>query len=87
MKLKSGFVLREVAGSFVVVPTGSELDFNGMINLNETGKTIWNCLENDTDIDAVIAVILSEYDTDEATARTAVEGFVEKLRSHGFLEE
>lgn len=87
MKLKSGFILREIAGSCVVVPTGAELDFNGMISLNETGKTIWKCLENDTDIDAVVAAILSEYDTDEATARSAVEGFIEKLRSHGFLEE
>ena len=87
MKLKPGFILRDVAGSCVVVPTGAELNFNGMISLNETGKTIWNCLENDTDVDAVVAAILSEYDTDEATARTAVEGFIEKLRKHGFLEE
>ncbi len=87
MKLKPGFVLREVAGSCVVVPTGAELDFNGMISLNETGKTIWKCLENDVNFDDIVAAILAEYDVDEATAHTAVEGFIEKLRSHGFLEE
>ena len=87
MKLKPGFVLREVAGSCVVVPTGAELDFNGMISLNETGKVIWNCLENDTDVDAVVAKILTEYEIDEATARMAVDGFVNKLREHGFIEE
>ena len=87
MKLKPGFVLREVAGSCVVVSTGAELNFNGMISLNETGKAIWKCLENDTDIDAIVAAILAEYDTDEGTVRGAVEAFVEKLRSHGFIEE
>ena len=87
MKLKPGFILREVAGSCVVVPTGAELNFNGMISLNETGKFIWQCLENDTDVDAIVAKIISEYDTDEATAKGAVEAFVQKLRSHGFLDE
>ncbi len=87
MKLKPGFILREVAGSCVVVPTGAELNFNGMISLNETGKFIWQCLENDTDVDSIVAKIISEYDTDESTAKGAVEAFVQKLRSHGFLDE
>lgn len=87
MKLKSGFVLREVAGSCVVVPVGAELDFNGMITLNETGKTLWTSLENDTDEDALVAALLAEYDADEATARKGVIAFIDKLREHGFIEE
>ena len=87
MKLKEGFVLREVGDSCVVVPTGSELNFNGMISLNETGKTLWKALENESDIDGLIAAILAEYDVDEGTARPAVEGFVAKLRENGFIDE
>ena len=87
MKLKDGFVLREVAGSCVVVSTGAELNFNGMITLNETGKTLWNALAEETDIAGLTTVLLSEYDVDEATAKTAVEGFVAKLREHGFINE
>jgi hypothetical protein len=45
MKLKEGFVLRDVAGSCVVVPTGTDLNFNGMISLNDTGKVLWQRLE------------------------------------------
>ena len=87
MKLKDGFVLREVGDSCVVVPTGAELNFNGMISLNETGKTLWQALENDTDIDGLTAALLAEYDVDDATARPAVESFVAKLRENGFLNE
>ncbi len=87
MKLKDGFVLREVAGACVVVPTGADLNLNGMISLNETGKTLWTCLEKETDVDAMVAALLAEYDVDEATARDGVGKFVEKLRAHGFLEE
>lgn len=87
MKIKDGFVMREVAGSCVVVPTGAELNLNGMITLNETGKTLWNALSEETDISGLTAALLAEYDVDEATAKSAVEGFVAKLREHGFINE
>lgn len=87
MKLKEGFGLREVGGSCVVVPTGAELNFNGMITLNETGKTLWTALETDTDIDGLTAALLAEYDVDDATAKGAAEGFVAKLRENGFIDE
>ena len=38
MKLKDGFILREVAGQTVVLPTGGDLHLNMMITLNETAK-------------------------------------------------
>ena len=87
MKLKDGFVLREVGGSFVVVPTGAELNFNGMITLNESGKFLWQALENETDTDGLVAALLAEYDVDAATAKRAVDAFVAKLRDNGFINE
>ena len=41
MKLKDGFVLRQVGGQTVVLASGSELDLNMMITLNGTGKFLW----------------------------------------------
>ncbi len=42
MKIKKGFVLRDVAGRSVVVATGAAAKrFRGMVMLNETGKEIW----------------------------------------------
>ena len=42
MKLKSGFVLKEIAGECVVVAVDSALNLDGMITLNSTAKTIWH---------------------------------------------
>ncbi len=86
MKLKNGFVLREVAGDTVVVPAGAEVNFNGMITLNETAKTLWLALEKDTDIEGLTNALLSEFEVDEATAKAAAEKFVEKLKGLDFLE-
>ena len=46
MKIKKGFVLRDVAGRSVVVATGTAAKkFRGMIILNDTGKDIWQGLQ------------------------------------------
>lgn len=86
MKLKDGFLLRQVAGQTVVLPTGNELDLNMMITLNDTGKFLWEHLNTDTDQAALVAALLGEYDVDEATAVKAVADFVKKLDDNGFLD-
>ena len=85
MKLKDGFMLRQIAGQTVVLPCGDELDLNLMITLNDTGAFLWEKLSEETDEDALVAALLAEYDVDEATAKKAVEDFVKKLNEHGFL--
>ena len=85
MKLKDGFLMRQVAGQTVVLPCGDELDLNLMITLNETGAFLWERLTEETTEDALVAALLSEYDCDEVTAKQAVAGFVKKLDDHGVL--
>lgn len=87
MKLKDGFILREVAGQIVVLPSGDDLELNMMITLNEVGKFIWLLLEKETDETSIVAAILREYDVDKTTAEVAVAGFIKKLNEHGFLAE
>lgn len=86
MKLKNGFVLREVAGECVVVPAEEDLNFNGMITLNATGKLLWSCLEKGTTIEEMTAALCSEYDIDQATAAADATEFADKLKERGFLE-
>lgn len=85
MKLKDGFILREVAGEQVVIPTGDALDLNMMITLNESGAFLWKQLEQENTEDGMVSALLAEYDVDEATARTCVAAFVAKLKEHDFL--
>ena len=85
MKLKEGFLLREIAGQTVVLPTGGDLDINMMITLNGTGAFLWEHLQEETNEAALVSALLAEYDVDEATALSAVTAFVEKLRKNDFL--
>ena len=45
MKIREGFILREVAGVFAAVPVeGESRQFHGMIQMNETGAFMWRNL-------------------------------------------
>ena len=85
MKLKEGFLMRQVAGQVVVLPTGGAMDLDMMITLNDTGAFLWQKLQENTDEAALVAAVLAEYDVDEATAKQAVANFVAKLSENGFL--
>ena len=48
MKIKEGFVLRQVADSWMAVPIGSMAEeIHGLIALNETAADIWNILQDE----------------------------------------
>ena len=70
MKIIKEFILRNIAGECVLVPTGATTqEFNGLITLSDTGKFIWEHLETVDSFDELIALMLEEYEIDEETAR------------------
>lgn len=88
MKIKEDFLLREVAGSNIVVPLGdAEMNFGGMMTLNEVGTFIWRALEQETTEEAVVKALLSEYAIDEATAKKDVHTYIARLRDKGVIED
>ena len=88
MKLKDGFVLREVAGSFMVVPVGKRTqEVPGVIALTETGAFLWKLLAQGADEKDLVAALLAEYEVSEDQAATDVHAFVEKAAEQGLLEE
>lgn len=87
MKIKEGFLLREVAGNIIVVPVGDAvLNFDGMINLNETGAFLWKKLEDDVDHYYLLEELMKEYDVDEETAKADISDFLNKMYGAGLLD-
>ena len=87
MKIKDGFVLREVADSFVVMNIGGELAFNGMITLNEVGAFIWKAVENGDNAEEIAKKITLEYEIDYETALSDTKVIIEKMNGVGVLEQ
>ena len=88
MKIREGFVLRDVAGKTFVVATGALSErFSGMITLNETGKFIWNCVAQGLDAEQIVNKILESFeDADRATVERDVNAFIGKLIEGEIIE-
>lgn len=88
MKVKSDFILREVAGSYVVVPVNDlTMDFNGMINLNETGAFLFELLQKGADKSELISRMLEEYEVTAEKAEADIDKFIQKLKDADVLEQ
>lgn len=87
MKIKSGYILKDVAGSNLIVPIGENLvDFSQMITINETGAFLFEKLQNGAEIDELATAMTQEYDIDFDTAKADAEKFVTLLSNEGMLE-
>lgn len=88
MKIKDGFLLRQVGGNNVVVPVGAQaVDFRCLITLNEVGAFLWQKLAVDCTVADLVEALLAEYDVTADIATADVERFVASLREKNLLDE
>ena len=86
MKKKLEFVLREIAGDLLLVPTGkTALDLNGMLTLNEVGGEIWKMLDDVDSEEEIVDRLLEDYDVQREELQQDVREFLERLRELGIL--
>lgn len=87
MKIKKGFVIRTVGGQNVAVPVGEmSKNFHGMINLNETGKFLWDFFSQEHTLEEGVVALCGEYDVDSSIAENDVKRFMETILSNGFAD-
>lgn len=88
MKLKYEFVVTEVAGEHVAVPVGKGAEeLSAVLRLNETAAEILNCLQQDTDIEAIVSYLADNYEATHERLFASVEQFVALLREKDLLDE
>ena len=86
MRIEKEFVLREIAGDYIIIPTGTAvLEFNGLITVNEVGVFLWNMLQQDVTLEQLVQGVLAEYDVEEAVAREDILEFLDTLVKGGIL--
>ena len=88
MKISKEFMLREIAGEYIVVPTGQAVfRFMGLITVNEVGAFLWETLQNQACTEQQLTNLVCEmYQVEEKVARQDVEEFVKALKEREILE-
>ncbi|MDF2608761.1 MAG: hypothetical protein K0R92_235 [Lachnospiraceae bacterium] len=88
MRIKSGYILRKIAGSDMVVPVGSNIaDFNGIISLNESAAFLWRHLTEGVELPRLVAVLAEEYNISKEQAQVDTENFIAGLQQANILME
>ncbi len=88
MRIKQGFVMRDVAGQAVAVATGKASEtFRGMIKLNATGARIWRGIEQGLDEPTIAERLVADYGIPAEQAAADVTAFVSRMREAGLLED
>ncbi|MBQ8830095.1 MAG: PqqD family protein [Oscillospiraceae bacterium] len=87
MKLKYEFVVREIMGEYVLVPSGeAALTFGGMITTSEVGAFLIDVLKDEVTKEEMADRLMAEYDVDIDTANADIDEFLSKLDQLGIIE-
>jgi len=79
-KIKAGFVTREVGNELVLVPlTGNVAQMDELFTMNETGKFIWENIDEDSTIDVLAEKMVEVFEVSPEIAKRDVVGFLEKM--------
>lgn len=86
MKLEKDFILREMAGEYVIIPTGKKVPLQeGLLTVNESGARLWKKLEQGAGFDELVEAVLERYEVSEEAAVKEIQEFVETLLQNGIL--
>ncbi len=81
------FLLREIAGECVLIPTGSGAEqFNGMIAVNSTFRFLWELFQTPSTIQEVLQVAKQAYSDESGALEQDIFRFVRECVQYGFLK-
>ena len=88
MKARGGFILRNLAGEYVLTPVGEQMkSFDGVAVMNELSAFIWERLQRDVSRQELLSAILEEYDVEEETCGRDLDTVLKNMLEMGVIEE
>lgn len=86
--IRSGYILREIAGDYTIIPVDEESEFTNSIMVpNDSAIFLWKAFEKPSTIEEVVRKGLEEYEVTEEIIRNSTERFIAECLKHGILEE
>lgn len=87
-RIKPGFILREIAGEYAIVPVDADsLITNAVMSPNESAVFLWKAFEHSSTKEDVVRSGMQEYDVTEEAIRKSIDRFVEDSLRYRILEE
>lgn len=90
MKLKDGLILREVAGQYVIVPTGKRVrEVTNIVYISSSAAYLWDYMKNhEFEKEDLVKRIMEHYTgVTEEKASEDIDKFLNTLSSNSILDD
>ena len=90
MKLKDGLILREVAGQYVIVPTGKRVkDVTNIVYISSSAAYLWDYMkDHEFEKEDLVERILEHYEgVTREKAAADIEKFLKTLADNNILDD
>ncbi|MBE6928269.1 MAG: PqqD family protein [Ruminococcaceae bacterium] len=85
MKINDQYVVRRVAGEYILVPLTGDFDFNGIISFNEMGRQIFDLLPKVQTQEELVDRLFEIYDAPREVITEDASAFLAQLREEKIL--
>lgn len=89
-RIRDGYILREIAGEYAIVPVGAESESpleNTVMAPNGSAVFIWKSFEQPSTLEDVVIRGMLEYEVEEDTIRGSIQRFIKEMLEYKILEE
>ena len=89
-RIRDGYILREIAGEYAIVPAGAGSESpleNTVMSPNGSAVFIWKNFEQPSTLEDVVIQGMLEYEAEEDTIRRSIKRFIKEMLEYKILEE
>lgn len=89
-RIRDGYILREIAGEYAIVPAGAGSESpleNTVMSPNGSAVFIWKSFEQPSTLEDVVIQGMLEYEVEEETIRRWIKRFIKEMLEYKILEE
>ena len=91
MKLSEGYLLKEIADSYVLLPVGQQVvDHKNIMQMNDTGFFIASLLQQEISYEELLQQMIVEYEAnkeEEAILKKDLDNFLVQLKNRQLIIE
>ena len=88
MVAKKGFVLRNVVGEHILMPTGDNIGvFGGSVVMNEVSAFVWEKLQNPISREDLLQAVLDEFEVEKNVAEADIDTLLATFKKYDMVEE
>lgn len=92
MRINNGYVVKEIAGKYVIIPVGQNVvDYKNMLHINDTAAFVLECMREDTTRENILAKMIEKYEAeteeDKAILAKDLDEFIAAAIEYGAVVE